>query len=728
MRAASASSSDAARLRRRTQPSPPPRSSPSSGSPSVGLKAEIVSQRLNRRKIDLIPEPDWADPAKARIGELLAAVEARLAEHGFADLREVVDLAVEAAREAGLAEPRVTSDAKHVEIGLTDKSDSGRWIFAQLWRRGIGAGSVLVAGDEFGRLGGLPGSDSLLLVPEAARATIVSVGVEPTGVPEGVILIGGGPPLFLGLLEEQIERRRRGEVPGLEPEPGWALAVEGFDPHLERVHESQFALADGRLGTRGSLLVEHHAARPAVQVAGLYDGEGVQTHLLTCPLWNRLRLPLERGVTASRVLDLHTGLLRQQVQKGRNSLDAISFSSLARPGTAVLRAFGSTPLVPFGPALVAPRGRKRSQMGAAAGRAWMSVQGSGGDVSAIASERRSAPQRGRASLERIVVYEQGDAEAALPRVNDAEQAGLERLLVEQRSAWAGRWEDADVAIEGDPELQLAVRFALFHLMASVADDRRGGGRRARAQRPGLPGACLLGQRRLRAAVPRGDAPAGGAGDARVPNPPASGRAKQRRRSWADAGARFPWESAATARDVTPTHARLPHRDGRAASEPASSKSTSSADVAWAAACYSDWTGDEEFAAGPGRDLLVETARYWASRIRLDPRGTRPHLRGDRPRRVPRARGRQRLHERDGALEPAPRGRIAQTALAPRGTRALAARSPMRSSTATNLETGRLRAVRRLLRARAARDRRGRAAATDRRRPAARPRARTAEPR
>jgi len=34
---------------------------------------------------------------------------------------------------------------------------------------------VLVAGDEFGPLGGVSGSDSFLLVPEAARATAVSV-------------------------------------------------------------------------------------------------------------------------------------------------------------------------------------------------------------------------------------------------------------------------------------------------------------------------------------------------------------------------------------------------------------------------------------------------------------------------------------------------------------------------------------------------------------------------
>jgi trehalose/maltose hydrolase-like predicted phosphorylase len=51
-----------------------------------------------------------------------------------------------------------------------------------------------------------------------------------------------------------------------------------------------------------------------------------------------------------------------------------------------------------------------------------------------------------------------------------------------------------------------------------------------------------------------------------------------------------------------------------------------ADVAWAAACYLQWTGDEDFAAGAGRELITETARYWASRIRLDAAG-RGHVYG-----------------------------------------------------------------------------------------------------
>ncbi len=40
-----------------------------------------------------------------------------------------------------------------------------------------------------------------------------------------------------------------------------------------------------------------------------------------------------------------------------------------------------------------------------------------------------------------------------------------------------------------------------------------------------------------------------------------------------------------------------------------------ADVAWATCCYLDWSGDEEFGSGDGRRILLETARYWASRIR-----------------------------------------------------------------------------------------------------------------
>ena len=66
-----------------------------------GLRTEIVSQRLNRRKIDLIPVREWADPPKARIGDLLDAAEQRLFGVGLGGLGEVVEIATAAAAMPG---------------------------------------------------------------------------------------------------------------------------------------------------------------------------------------------------------------------------------------------------------------------------------------------------------------------------------------------------------------------------------------------------------------------------------------------------------------------------------------------------------------------------------------------------------------------------------------------------------------------------------------------------
>jgi hypothetical protein len=174
---------------------------------SRGLAVGEVSTRLNRRKIDLMPQPEWNDPPKSRIAELLAATLATLREAGIGSLHEVCERARALARDAGVADPRVTTDAKHVEIGLTDKTDAARQIFPLLASLGIPPEDVLVCGDEMGPLGGEPGSDSLMLAGDGARAVAVSVGVEPEGVPPGVIALAGGPARFLGLLREQIGRR-----------------------------------------------------------------------------------------------------------------------------------------------------------------------------------------------------------------------------------------------------------------------------------------------------------------------------------------------------------------------------------------------------------------------------------------------------------------------------------------------------------------------------------------
>jgi trehalose/maltose hydrolase-like predicted phosphorylase len=469
-------------------------------------------------------------------------------------------------------------------------ADAARWAFAELKRHGIAPGLVLVVGDEFGQLGNLTGSDSFLLVPEGARATAVSVGAEPTRAPADVIELDGGPDAFLGILADQLERRRRGDVPDVDGDPDWTIVFEGLDPRLERVRESILTLADGRLGTRGAPLFDHPAAAPGVLLSGIYAGNGPASELAPCPDWTRVAPARRNRPKITRRLDLATGLLREE-----GALTSLRFSSLARPATVALRAHAN-------PALAVARRRPRADE----------------PVTMALRSRRRGPV-----LERLAAYDP-DEQAARAALAAAEEVGFEGLLREHRESWARRWREADVVVEGDPELQRAIRFALFHLMASVADT----GEAALGAR-GLTGPAYRGHvfwdsdvfvlPFLAATHPEA---ARAMLEYRVRRLPA---AREFARSQGRQGARFAWESAEDGRDVTPEAARL--ATGQlVAIRTGELEEHITGDVAWAAAHYLAWTGDQAFATGPGRDLFVETARYWASRVRFD-RDGRAHIYG-----------------------------------------------------------------------------------------------------
>jgi trehalose/maltose hydrolase-like predicted phosphorylase len=587
-----------------------------------GLTAEIVSQRLNRRKIDLIPLPEWSDPPKARIAELLQAVQERLFGARIGGLPEVVEIATAAAHAAGLADPRVTSDAKHVEIGLTDKADSGRWIFDDLWARGVGPRLVLVGGDEFGTLGALPGSDSLMLVDEARGATAVSVGVEPEGIPDGVHRIGGGPPEFIALLRDQYERRVAMEPPGLDSRPGWLLVVEDLDAQRERAVESLLTISDGWLATNGAPSLAHEAAAPRTLVGGIYNEDGPDTAPLAGPDWHRLSGVMPSSAHVRRTLDLRTAVLREDVTADTAS-SSVRFQPLDVLGSGVLRAAHAR-IDTDERALSPPAdGGTLDEDGGGTG-SWLRVAGSEGGIVAAATQRATRREDGTTRLDRVVAYaadpfDVPDPSIAVARVEAVARRGFEHLLVEHRARWASRWSDCDVVIEGDDELQQAIRFALFHLHGAASDF----GEAAVGAR-GLTGLAYRGHvfwdadvfvlPFLAATRPRA---ARAMLEYRVRRLPAA-RAAARGAGYE--GARFPWESARSGRDVTPRSARdragrvVPIRTGQLEEHIV-------ADIAWAAAWYADWTGDETFASGPGRELLVDTARYWASRIRTERDGS-----------------------------------------------------------------------------------------------------------
>jgi trehalose/maltose hydrolase-like predicted phosphorylase len=444
------------------------------------------------------------------------------------------------------------------------------------------------------------------------------VGVEPEGVPPSVIYLGGGPAAFAALLDDQIRRRANREVPEIDADPAWTLEVDGLDSTLERAHESLLTLADGCIGTAGSPLGRHPAAAPAVFAAGVYIGEGPDSELMPCPLWNTLPFALG-GAPVRRTLDMHAGLLRYEIDAEQRGLLALAYSSAAHPGTVALRTTGTRAVLRDAESLAAPA-MGDWHGGTDAGRDWLAAPAGRGGVAVAASQSYSDDGQ---SLDRLAVYcTSGEAEPSTERglahLRDAEQSGYERLLVEHREAWGRRWDAADVRVEGDESLAHAVRFALFHLMGSVA----GSGEAAVGAR-GLSGsayrghvfwdACVFVLPFLAATHPESARAMLEYRVRRLPAALAAARAAGRR------GARFPWESAADGVDVTPSAAfsrageRLPVLTGALAEHIV-------ADVAWAVGHYVDWTGDREFLAGTGGELLVETARYWASRVERDSEG------------------------------------------------------------------------------------------------------------
>jgi trehalose/maltose hydrolase-like predicted phosphorylase len=514
------------------------------------------------------------------------------------------------------------------DVGIASSRALGD-LDGRLGARPTGSGSLYLLVEGFGRLYTVDGDGPRLVDErESVNGKVFDEGDAAGAVCERLCLDGIAPSDVLlvdeehgpvaAVLEDQLRRRERGELPAPASDPEWIVTVEGFDRERERAHESLLTLADGRIGTHGAPLVGDTFTSPRVLAAGVYDGAGAASHLLNSPVWNRLD---ETGVPPQplvRTLDLRAGLLHES---GGEELRGVRFSSIARPGTTALRAETGGPLDAGAPPLLPPP-RKRVSGGSVGRRLWISVPARVGGVVAAATERSES---GR--VERLAAYVTDpaaapDPEAALADLATAEELGFERLLREHRRAWAARWQAADVRIDGDPELQRDVRFALFHLMASVRESGEtalgarglsGHGYRGHvfwdtdlyslpffaATRP--EEARTLLEYRIR----------------RLPAARALARASGRE------GARFSWESARSGREVTPSYSRLkngvliPILTGKLEEHIV-------ADVAWASWCYFDWTGDEEFLRGPGRDLIVETARYWASRIRLDGDG-RGHI-------------------------------------------------------------------------------------------------------
>jgi alpha,alpha-trehalose phosphorylase len=189
---------------------------------------------------------------------------------------------------------------------------------------------------------------------------------------------------------------------------------------------------------------------------------------------------------------------------------------------------------------------------------------------------------------------------------EARHTGWDGLVAAQRAYLADFWAGADIELDGDTELQQAIRFALFHTLQAGARAEQ----RAIAAKgltgPGYDGHTFWDTERFILPVLTYTAPSA-AGNALRWRHSTLDLARERAAQVGLRGAVFPW------RTIRGHECSGYWPAGTAAFH-------IGADIADAVARYQAATGDEAFELDAGLELLVETARLWRSLGHHDPAG------------------------------------------------------------------------------------------------------------
>ncbi|MDQ6804412.1 MAG: family 65 glycosyl hydrolase [Actinomycetota bacterium] len=195
---------------------------------------------------------------------------------------------------------------------------------------------------------------------------------------------------------------------------------------------------------------------------------------------------------------------------------------------------------------------------------------------------------------------------AIGALAEAAHTGWDGLLEEQRGYLDDFWERADIEIDGDPERQLAVRFALFGVLQAAA---RGEGRAIAAKGltgTGYDGHAFWDTESFVLPVLTYTAPTA-ARDALSWRHTTLPIARRRAQQLGLSGAAFPW------RTIAGEECSAYWPAGTAAFH-------INADIADAVLRYLRVTGDERFEHEEAVELLIETARLCASMGHHDPDG------------------------------------------------------------------------------------------------------------
>ncbi len=444
----------------------------------------------------------------------------------------------------------------------------------------------------------------------------------------------------------------------------WLLIEEGVDLAREREIEAILTTANGYLGIRASIAEGDRLSRPWIFVAGIYVADGdLGPRFAVLPHWLQVNVTVEdqylslglgRVLEHRRLLDMRQGALfrewRQQDPSGRiTRLTYLQLASLAdrhiilqSVAVTAENYVGRITLV----SRLGPRDASNPDVAVTlAEPTAMVMRVSQMDVAiATASElqvlttsrteNRAGAQGDEWSweanlgetvrLDRIsTVFTSREvlspAKAASDHIASTRERGLATVVRAHVDAWGRRWDAAGVRIVGDKEAQRALRFASYHLIAATnpADEHVSIGAR------GLTGEAYRGHVFWDTEIYM------------LPfyiftDPPAArsllmyryhtlGAARRKAKAHGYKGALFAWESADTGDETTPRSVVAP--DGRSVKIlTGEMEHHISADIAYAVWHYWRGTGDDAFMIAAGAEILVETARFWASRAQMEQDG------------------------------------------------------------------------------------------------------------
>ncbi len=452
----------------------------------------------------------------------------------------------------------------------------------------------------------------------------------------------------------------------------WTVRESALDFDSFHHKETIFTIGNGYLCTRGAFEESYPNGRRATFVHGVFDDVPIAfTELANAPDWLGLtvlldgqRFSLQDGVLNQyeRHLDLRTGLLTRKVRwqaPGGQAATLIfeRFASLANEHLVVLRCrvfpeFDG--VVEFrasidsnmdnrdvahwrfldqglqeGTATLRVRTRKSKiemayamRLNVKAGGQW-NIQPEYWDVESIPTFRVVQAVRSEQSVEVtkfVVVATSRDGASPLDLVlrHLESVSDFDTAFSAQKQAWEEEWNRCDVVIEGDDEAQLAVRFSLFHLLIAAPrhDNRVNIGAKALSGF-GYRGHAFWDTEIFMLPFFTYTSPhiARNLLEYRYLTLPA---AREKARSAGYEGAWFAWESAATGEEVTPAWVPDFHDPKKLARVWTGDLAIHiSADVAYGVWQYWRATGDDEWFARYGAELILDTAKFYASRAEWD---------------------------------------------------------------------------------------------------------------